>query len=265
MKKTFVTMVMLVFVCASWGLAAYAAHPLRAAGARGTVSGQIIIKGQGPMIGGMVFFLDEAEGIPPSSTRYWRVPTHAFRLNENSGFSVSLPEGTYFMGAIERASGELLGPPEEGDYFFVSQDSRGNPKRLTVWKNANIDLGILDDAAQFKRGNLASKGITAIEGLIHDIHGNPAEGMIVAAYTNQEMYGKPVFVSERVGKDGRFVLRVDKGGTFYLIARADYTGGPPAPEEFIGFTRESRPVKVKTGKISKGVDITIWPAQMLLE
>jgi hypothetical protein len=226
-------------------------------GRTGVITGRIVIKDVGPMMGGTVFFFNETDGPPPSATKYWRVPTEAFSIDENAGFAAVLPEGRYYMGAIERLSDEPLGPPHEGDYFFISQDKKGKPKKYTVKKDITTDLGIVSGAKPFKRASLAKKGITAIEGRILGEKGVPAEGMMVFAFSTPTMVGRPLFVSERSDKEGRYLLRVHKGGKYYLRARANYGGGPPAVDEPMGVYKDGKPIVLNTGQRKKGVDISL--------
>jgi len=254
-------MVLAAFFVLSGAGASYAFRPASNAGG-GTVTGELIIKGVGPMTSSTIFFIDEAQGIPPSSTKYWLVPTYAFNVDKFSRFSANLPEGTYYVGALDRNLGEFLGHPEEGDYFFISRDSKGNPKKLTVWRNSTIDLGRIEDAAPFKSSSLETKGITAVQGVIQDVHGRPIQGMVVMAYSAPDMMGRPLFVSGKTGPDGQYLLRVNKGGSYYLMSRQLYSSGTPADDELLGFYKDGKPVKVKTGATAKGIKIVVWPGSM---
>jgi hypothetical protein len=224
----------------------------------GRVSGQIGIKGIGPMMDGALFFFDAASGPPPSATRYWRVPNQVVRVDNNARFSAALPEGTYYLGAIERKTGELFGPPQEGDHFFIAQDAKGKPKELTVWKDSIIDLGILNQAQPFKRSSLETRGITSIEGVVRDGNGKGVEGMVVFAFTDKAMFGRPLFVSERSDKNGRYFLRVAGSGKYYLRARSNYGGGPPAMGEPMGVYQQGKPVVTTKGRIVKNANITLY-------
>ncbi|HAM49458.1 MAG TPA: hypothetical protein DCP92_01690 [Nitrospiraceae bacterium] len=223
----------------------------------GTVTGVIHIKGGGLMKGGTVFFFDEKAGPPPSATKYWRVPTYAFEIEDNAHFTVMLPEGDYYMGAIKRQSGQRLGPPHEGDYFFISQDEKGQPKKLRVSKDSKIDLGVLEEAVPFKRETLAQKGITSIQGTIYDENGRPMEGMLVFAFVNPSMFGRPLFVSELSDKLGHYELRLAGEGTFFLLSRTNYGGGPRSTDELLGVYKDSKPVSVKSFTTTTGIDITV--------
>lgn len=222
----------------------------------GTVTGLIVVKGKGPMTGGTVFFFNEASGPPPLHTKYWRVPTDAFRVDENGRFNAILLEGKYYMGAIKRLSGEPLGPPQDGDFFFISQDEKGNPKAFAVKKNEIVDMGT-SEALPFSRETLVKEGITSIEGATLNEKGNPVEGIIVFAFSTPTMVGRPLFVSDRADKDGKYLLRLSGGGTYYLKARVNYGGGPPSASQLMGIYRDGRPITIKTGETKKGVDIKV--------
>ncbi|OGW45289.1 MAG: hypothetical protein A2078_13930 [Nitrospirae bacterium GWC2_57_9] len=224
----------------------------------GIVMGVIGIKNGGPMMDGTVFFFDQNSGPPPSATKYWRVPTHFFPIDSEARFSAVLPEGTYYFGAIERNTGETLGPPQEGDFFFISQDEKGRPRKLTVRKGSMTDLGMVVEAVPFKRAMLARKGTTSIEGVIRDRQGKPVEGMAVIGFKSPTMMGLPVFVSERSDKGGRYLLRVDRGGTYYLRARSNYGPGFPAKGELMGVYKDGKPVSVKTSTSRKGINIEVF-------
>jgi hypothetical protein len=223
----------------------------------GTVTGVIQIKGGGIMTGGTVIFFDEKAGPPPSATKYWRVPTYVFKIQDKGHFTAVLPEGTYFMGALERQSGEVFGPPHEGDYFFISQDEKGEPKKTRVSKDSEVDLGELQEAVPFKRETLAKEGITSIQGTIYDENGGPRAGMHVFAFVNPSMFGRPLFVSEMSDRLGHYELRVAGGGTFFLLSRANYGGGPRSTDELLGVYKDGKPVSVKSSTTTTGIDITV--------
>lgn len=223
----------------------------------GTVVGLVGVKDVGPMMNGTAFFFNAASGPPPSATRYWRVPTYDVRVDENARFTAVLPAGKYFMGAIERSSGnESLGPPQEGDNFFIYQNRKGKPRVITVKRGKVVDMGFLEKAVPFSRETLTAHGTTALEGTIRNEAGDPVEGMLVFVFSTPTMAGKPLFVSDRSDKDGRYLLRVHRGGTYYVRARLNY-GGPPATDELMGVYKKGKPVLVKTSTIKKNIDLTV--------
>jgi hypothetical protein len=223
----------------------------------GTVSGRLVIKGSEPMKHATVYFFNEAAGPPPSAEKYWRVPTIALSADENGRFHAELPKGTYYMGAIQKRSGEPLGPPEEGDYFYISQDSKGNPKKYAVRAGKTMDMGTISGAKPFKRSTLITKGVTKIEGTIRNEKGEPQEGMMVFAFSTPVIAGRPLFVSERSDKNGKYLLRVSGGGKFFLRARANFGGGPQSADELMGVYNDGKPVIMKTSATKTGIDITV--------
>lgn len=223
----------------------------------GTVTGQITSKDKDPLAGGTVFFFYEKAGPPPSATKYWRVPSYSFNLDNQGKFLASLPEGEYYIGASRKFSGERLGPPADGDLFFISQDSEGNPKLHRVSHDKPLDLGIIDDAVPFSSQSLVTEGITSIEGTILDVNGDPVEGMLVFAFPTPVMFGRPLFVSERSDRSGKYLLRLHSGGKYFLSSRSDYGGGPPTANQNMGSYAKGHPIIMKTGETKGGIDITV--------
>jgi hypothetical protein len=224
----------------------------------GTVTGSIGITNVGPMMGGAVFFYNADAGPPPSSTHYWLVPTYAFTVDQNARFTVALPEGTYYVGAIERLNDPalVLGPPDEGDHLFIAADAQGKPKQLTVWANATINLGTIVGGGVYTKASQATKGVTAIRGIIRGEDGKPTAGMIVYAYASPNMLEKPLYISDRSDKEGRYQLRFAKSGKYYLMARTNLGGGPPMSGEQVGVYRDgTKPVSVRTGEVRAGINI----------
>ena len=223
----------------------------------GAISGQIMIRSGVPMAGGMVYFFNDTAGPPPSISKYWRVPSESASIDSNGRFSAELDEGYYYMGAIKRISGGPLGPPQDGDYYFLSQDEKGKPKLHSVKKGETTDIGIVSEVRPFRNSMLAKRGVTAIEGTVLDAKSRPLEGVMVYAFVTNTLVGRPLFVSDRTGKDGRYLLRVAGGGTYFLRVRNNYGGGAPAKGDIIGAYGEGGPegVDVKTGEVRKGIDI----------
>ncbi len=226
----------------------------------GAITGQLLIKGGGPLSGGTVFLFNDAAGPPPSQEKYWRIPDYIEPIDDAGRFTVELPAGKYYLGAIKRTAGDKIGPPREGDYFYIDRDEKGSPKAYTVGKGQKIDIGVISEAAPFSRTVVKLKdGITAIEGAVLDTAGKPIEGALVYAFLSPSMVGKPLFVSDRTGKDGKYFLRVHEGGKYYLKVRDLYGGGPPDKGSIIGSYGEESlvAVTVKRGDITKGIDIKV--------
>jgi hypothetical protein len=223
----------------------------------GWISGQIMIKGDGPMSNGMVVFFNAETGPPPAPDKYLRIPDEVGDLDEEGKFRMELPVGKYYMGAIKRMSGEQIGPPQDGDYFFISRDQEGIPVAYIIEKGKSLSVGVISEAVPFKR--TVAENITGISGTITDLTGKPVEGAIVFAYITETMTGLPPFTSYRTGPDGKYLIRVDKGGKYYLRVRDVYGGGPPVAGAVMGGYGEEAPVpvEVKTGEVTQGIDIKV--------
>lgn len=202
-----------------------------------------------PMTEGLVYVYNHATGPLPSYDRYWRVPDMVWALDSDGRFSIELAAGDYYIGAIKRNGPPQIGPPMGGDLFLLSSDDAGMPKKVAVASGKKIDMGIIS-GTRTAPGQPLPQGITSVTGVVQNHAGSPIEGMLVLAFRSPRVIGKPLFVSERSGKDGRFLLRVNQGGTYYLKLRDSYGGGPPKTGETLDGNREEPmvPVLVATGE-----------------
>jgi len=227
---------------------------------RGTLTGQLLMKGGRPMAGGTVFLFAAEAGPPPAPERYWRVPDEVMTLDADGRFSLELRPGSYHVGGVKRAKELEIGPPHAGDQFLTSRDERGEPRSFTVREGETTDIGSLGDAVPFDPALCGRReGITGIEGTIVDPAGRPVAGALVFAYVNPDMSGKPLFVSNRSGADGRYLLRVGEGGRYFLKVRDLYGGGPPAEGAVMGVYGDSapQPLMVRTGALTSGADVRV--------
>jgi hypothetical protein len=257
--KKMVLAKLMVLAFSSAALAAGPPNPEGPVAAKtGTVSGQLLTLAGEPLAGGMVYFFSSTVGPPPAHDKYWRVPDFMKPIDAEGRFTVTLPEGSYYLGATKRPSGKVVGPPREGDYFYISADDKGVPVTYTVKNGAGMDLGKIAKAVPFKSSTANyGKGITAIEGTILDGEGKPVADALVFAFISAATVGRPLFTSDPTGKDGRFVLRVADSGTYYLKVRSVYGGGPPLAGEIIGAYGEKEPTAVTVSKGERQAGITI--------
>lgn len=244
MKKLYVVMLVVMTVLSA--TISFGAQELDNAAIKGT----FLIKPGIPMSGAIFYLYNLATGPVPSGDKYWRVPDHAKPLQGDGSFSAEIPEGTYCIAAVQRARGtSRIGPPEDGDFFLLSIDDKGLPKKYQIKKGERLDVGTISGARQIKAPFLIS-GTTAIEGTIQDAEGKPVEGAMAFAFLTPTVIGKPMFISERSCKAGRFLLRVPEGGTYYVKIRDDFGGGPPRAGKMQDGNREEplTKVSVKTGE-----------------
>ncbi|HAM49459.1 MAG TPA: carboxypeptidase regulatory-like domain-containing protein [Nitrospiraceae bacterium] len=226
---------------------------------KGTVIGRIMIKDGGPLSGGQVLFYRVSAGPPPASEKYDRTPDVVRDMDADGRFRVELQPGKYYFGAVKRLSGERIGNPQEGDYVYRSVDEKGKPKEYVVEEGKILDLGTISEAVPLKAGRLSKNSVTtAIEGVVVDMDGNPVQNAVVVAFLSPTVGGKPIFVSDATGEDGKYLLRVTEG-TYYLRVRNQFASGPPEPGQIVGFYGEGSPapVSVKDGEIKKGIGFKV--------
>jgi hypothetical protein len=225
----------------------------------GTITGRVIIKGVGPLTGGQVMLYDASTGPPPMPDKYERVPDISRDLDGDGRFKVDLPPGKYYLGAVKRLSGERIGAPQAGDYVLRSVDEKNRPKEYLIKAGTVLDAGNELEAAPLRAKDASSQVVTtAIEGVVLDMDGKPVDNAVVIAFVTPDLRGKPLFVSDKTGKDGKYTLKVTQG-TYYLRVRNSFTSGPPEPGQIVGYYGDGTPVPVavKEGEIKKGFDFRV--------
>ena len=103
-------------------------------------------------------------------------------------------------------------------------------------------MGKIRGAVPFKKEWLP-KGKTAIEGSVLLKDGTPVEGVLVLASGDPKIR-EMVFISDRrTGADGKYIVRVDEDGVYYLRAK--------------GAGKSSEKAVVSSGETTKGIDIRV--------
>lgn len=225
----------------------------------GSVAGSFKVKDGGTMAGGQVSFFRADDGPPPLYAKYTRVPDQIIEIDAGNSFAAVLPAGEYYLLAVKRRSGERLGPPTEGDYGFRLMDTRGEWKAFAIREGEHLDLGTLEVKFKGKREK-AVQAATTITGIIRDTEGKPVEHAVVFAFSTPRMQGnRPLFLSSRTVLDGKYILHVDGGATYYLLARDLLGGGQVAEGEIIGTYGQPVPagISVLVGETVKGIDIVV--------
>lgn len=174
---------------------------------------------------------------------------------EEGTFDIELPDGDYVVVARKRTGGEESGP-------VVAGDNRSEFMPVTV-KGGVVDLQV---SAPIKIGDKRNftgdvdESRTGLAGQVLDSDGQPVIAARVHVYDHVQMSERPKFVSEKTGPDGRYLIYLPAGGTYYLAAR-DKFGGPPKLGDLYGRydkgTIEPSAVVVKEGQVLKQVDITV--------
>lgn len=182
-----------------------------------------------------------------------------FTMSEATGpdgsFDLELPDGEYTIVARKHASGLAGSPLSEGDQKSETMDIKVVGGKIEYQM---IFLRAKDDKEQYFGAGDKSK--TAISGMVHDSEGKPMKGFRVHVYTYAQMSERPKYVSAATGPDGKYIVYLPKGGTYYIAAR-DHFGGPPKIGDFYGRfdegTIDPSGVIVKTGSELDNVNITV--------
>jgi hypothetical protein len=206
----------------------------------GYITGKFQPKNGESMSGGRISFFDIAAGPKPLTGEYWRLPDYIFPIGEDGSFTVPLPAGTYYVMAVKKPVGKRFGPPAEGDLIYPALDVK-EQKPYAVRSNETTDLGDLE-AVPFRK-EWAASGENGIEGSVRDMNGKPVERKLVVASGSASLE-RPLYVSDgRTGKNGGYIVRVPEGGTYYV--------------RVMGYSQPVVPVTVKTGEMTKGIDIVL--------
>lgn len=183
----------------------------------------------------------------------------AFAVSRATGpdgsFDLSLPPGEYVVVARKRQAGDASGP-------VVSGDNRSEFMTLNVDRDVT-DLTVVAPVKIGDSRRLSEESAvttTGVSGTIYDSDGNPLEGARVHVYDHVQMSERPKYVSEKTAPDGRYLIHLPEGGTYYLAAR-DKFGGPPKLGDLYGRydqgTIEPSAVVVRNGEVLKNIDITV--------
>jgi len=215
----------------------------------GHISGKLITEEGRPMKRGMVFFFNVASGPPPAPGKYWRVPDEVITIDDDGMFSADLTGGNYYIGVVT-GSWAHDGPPRGEDFRFIGQKIDGGLKTYPVKEGEKTDLGLISEEELFHKIDGAEEKITIIEGLVLKENGEPAEKAMALAYPTPEADTQPLFVSDNTGKDGRYTLKLNEGGTYYVKARYRYKARAANEETPVT-------VEVKTGETAAGIDLKV--------
>ncbi|HEY3490280.1 MAG TPA: hypothetical protein VGK27_09195 [Candidatus Deferrimicrobiaceae bacterium] len=218
----------------------------------GTLKGVVSLGGKPAEGVSVILYLDgknDFRGVGYSSTPPTRKDGQ-FRID-------MLPEADYFVIARKRATGKSAGPLTDGDafgYYIV------NPVHVKAGQSATIKLGVIAKAGEIgKEDSLFRDTGTYISGHILDKDGKPVKGVYAFAYTERAMaHQRPDHISKPVDAEGRFVIYLPQGGTYYIGARSDY-GDTPGYGEWYGRYEGTgdHSVKVETGKVRDKVDMAV--------
>jgi hypothetical protein len=223
----------------------------------GLLSGQFKLKDGTPLSGGRLFIYDLKFG-PPSSDHYARVPDIIDTLDPEGKFALRLPAGTFYLSAVKMPKDGAMGPPQDGEPIYYKMNAKGEIEPSIVAAGKETNAGTISSMALYKRDlTVYEQGSTMIEGMVVDANGTPVGGAVVLAHVTPGTDDKAVYVSERTMKDGKFRMRLNDGGTYYLRVRSNFRGGMPSEGELINLVDPKEQIAVSVSKGEKVTGITI--------
>jgi hypothetical protein len=225
------------------------AHPAYLdTGERGpAVTGRTTLDGA-PLEGARVYLYLDAE-------EDFRGPGYAYSMpadGEGRFFVDGVPPGEYYLVGRKRKGDRLVGPVSSGDLYGYYPF---NPVEVRSGRTLEVEIPCIVK----KKELYPSGGATVVRGTLRDREGRLVGGAYAFVYTDEVVgHEKPLSVSPVTGSDGRYVLRLPGGGTFYLGAREEY-GINPQPREQYGLYpgTPDHSVLLEAGKDLEGVDIIL--------
>ncbi|KIH76125.1 Carboxypeptidase regulatory-like domain-containing protein [Geoalkalibacter ferrihydriticus] len=171
----------------------------------------------------------------------------------------NIQPGTYYVVARKRQSGQPAGPLSPGDYYSEHQriTTEVRPGKMSL-----VDLPVVTIKAPmlFKRSVGEVRTDTGIRGKLTDTKGQPVAGSFAIAYLDEDVKRAPDFASTLADQEGRFVLYLPQGGTYYLAARV-HAWDMPRPGELYGLHGGDapQPLKITDGEFIEEMHLVMKP------
>lgn len=244
-RKIIICLLILVFAVLAGCSSEQKGTTAPASGGQGRIKGQVVV----PLEGVTLFVYK------PGTDLYGPAFAITPPTGPDGAFDLELPDGDYVAVARKHKDGTAVGPVVAGDNRsdFIKVTVKGGTLEMTVV--APVKIG---DQRRLS-GDVAVTR-TGLAGRIVDSDGKPVEGARVHVYDHVQMSERPKFVSEKTGPDGRYLISLPAGGTYYIAAR-DKFGGPPKLGDLYGRydqgTIEPSAVVVKEGELLKDINITV--------
>ena len=129
-------------------------------------------------------------------------------------FALNLPEGDYIAVVRKRQGAETVGP-------VVAGDNRSEFINLQVRQGMTTQTFVAPLKIGNERGLAAGEagGKTGLAGRITDADGQPVADARIQVYDHVQMSERPKYVSNKTDPDGRYLILLPEGGTYYVCAR----------------------------------------------
>jgi hypothetical protein len=176
--------------------------------------------------------------------------------SDDKGFiELPLGQGTYFLLARQRSSGQQTGPLQAGDSFGYYA---ANPLVIKPGQVARVGIDLVEVPENVKKLAGHMFGHTSVSGRVLNVAGSPVAGVRVLLYTDSSMLNRPLYVSQPSNERGEYVLSFPKGGQYYLAAR-NTLGGAPGPGELYGRYTGSQDssIRLESGQNLQQIDLLV--------
>jgi hypothetical protein len=175
--------------------------------------------------------------------------------DETGYFEAPMPVGTYYLVIRVRRNGQMVGPLKAGDLVGYLP---GNPLTVKEGGLTRVHIPLMEVPEKVSRHAANLFGNTSVSGRVVGPKGEPVAGLQVLLYEDSMMLNRPLYVSQKTDKDGRYQLSFPKGGRYYLAARNEL-GGTPAPGEFYGRYQGTpdHSIEIETGKSLADIEIVV--------
>lgn len=188
------------------------------------------------------------------------IPPWTAELAADCSFAVSAYPGSYYLQAILRkTAGHNLGPLRVGDLVFMAPDARGGLLQVALPAGQPVNVGT--HASYWQYTGSAAPPTTGVAGRLVDTVGAPLAGLVVQAFGESDMSGRPLAISAPSDENGSYQLRLAGAAAFYLLARdAAGIGLPPLGHNF-GVQGDKKAVlqQVAVGQLLTERDIVVRP------
>lgn len=221
------------------------------------IRGHVYIKSTGEALSGSyVNIYPDAVTNLLGPSQFMSIPT-----DTQGNFQIDVPAGVYYVVARKRLSGQPTGPLSPGDYYSEHQRL---VTKVETGKLVAVDLPVVVMKAPmfFNSRQTDQQTSTGFKGVLVDQSGQPVRGGFAMAYADQEMKRLPDFISTLSDEQGRFVLYLPEGGTYYLGARIQAWDMPTHGEPYGIYGGETpQPVKVESNSFVEQLRIELKPFQ----
>jgi hypothetical protein len=195
------------------------------------IKGRILNDDGEPMTGGRVSFFAVDIGPPSRQSALRRVPEAIAPVSAEGAFSIRLPEGRYYVGAMSREFSEGPGPPVAGEKALSAGTKDNAPLIVEIKGDQESELAPITMRAGVKFPEHTE--FFTVTGAITDAKGKPFAGAYIFIKIDANSQ-RPNFISPETGKDGRFKLQLPAGKSYHLFAKDTVNFGKPAAGKHIG-------------------------------